>query len=133
MQKIFDDSLEKTYDWIKEASQSFDGDMQRGYRALRAVLHATRDRIMPEEAAHLSAQMPLVLRGVFYEHWNPAHKPERLDKAAFLDRISKELSEDMSAEDALKAVTPVMKHNIDLGERQDVYSNLPPEIVQMMT
>ena len=55
----------------------------------RPVLHTLRDRLTVEEAAHLSAQLPLLIRVIYFEGWHPAHKPtkERF-KEQFLDQIA---------------------------------------------
>ena len=49
----------------------------QAYMALRASLHALRDRIGPENAIHFAAQLPILLRGVFYEGWQPSETPTR--------------------------------------------------------
>jgi uncharacterized protein (DUF2267 family) len=33
------------------------------------MLHALRDRLPPEIAVHLSAQLPMLVRGIYYEGW----------------------------------------------------------------
>jgi len=42
-------------------------DERRAYNALRAVLHALRDRLTTEEIAQFGAQLPTFVRGVYYE------------------------------------------------------------------
>ena len=53
------------------------GDRRSAYRALRSVLHVLRDRLTPEQAVHLGAQLPLLVRGIFYDGWRIAanHAP----------------------------------------------------------
>jgi uncharacterized protein (DUF2267 family) len=50
-------------------------DRHHAYVALRAVLHALRDRLPPEVAVHLGAQLPILVRGIYYEGWHMAGKP----------------------------------------------------------
>src|SRR5271165_2158597 len=45
------------------------------YRALRSVLYVLRDRLTPEQAVHLGAQLPILVRGTYYEGWRIAGKP----------------------------------------------------------
>jgi uncharacterized protein (DUF2267 family) len=51
------------------------GDHRSAYRALRSVLHVLRNRLTPEQAVHLGAQLPLLVRGIFYDGWRIAGKP----------------------------------------------------------
>lgn len=63
-------------------------DKRLAYLALRATLHTLRDMLMPEESVHLAAQLPLLLRSLYYEGGRPAGKPERLrSRKAFLHRV----------------------------------------------
>jgi uncharacterized protein (DUF2267 family) len=68
---VFDQTLQKTNIWLKEIMDDLGPDRQRAYHALRAVLHTLRDRLTVEEAAHLSAQLPLLVRGIYFEGWHP--------------------------------------------------------------
>jgi uncharacterized protein (DUF2267 family) len=49
----------------------------QSYSALRAVLHALRDRLTVAETAHLSAQLPMLIRGIYFKGWDPTKVPVR--------------------------------------------------------
>src|SRR5690554_5212950 len=69
----FDSSLQKTHEWLNQIMEELGTDSkQKAYLALRAVLHSLRDRLTVDEAAHLGAQLPLIVRGIYYEGWKPA-------------------------------------------------------------
>lgn len=77
--EVFDRTLQATNIWLDEVMQEADwADRHKAYSALRVVLHALRDRLPVDEASHLSAQLPMLLRGVFFEGWHPAGTPVRL-------------------------------------------------------
>ncbi len=64
--QVFDTTLHKTHAWLKAAMEALGTeDRHRAYMALRAVLHALRDRLTVEEAAQLAAGLPMLLRGLF--------------------------------------------------------------------
>ncbi|PIQ78471.1 hypothetical protein COV82_00770 [Candidatus Peregrinibacteria bacterium CG11_big_fil_rev_8_21_14_0_20_46_8] len=60
------------------------------YKALRAVLHALRDRMIPDEAVQFGSQLPLIVRGMYYEGWKPSKTPQKMSKDEFIQRIQGE-------------------------------------------
>lgn len=76
--EIFDTTVQKTNRWLAGIAERLDHrDRQHAYQALRGVLHALRDRLTIDEAAHLGAQLPMLVRGIFFEAWQPARPPTR--------------------------------------------------------
>src|SRR5687767_3740750 len=74
----FDEAVQKADLWVKDMSAAIGThDRHRGHQALRAGLHALRDRLPPEEAVQLGAQLPLVVRGLYYEGWKPTQTPRK--------------------------------------------------------
>jgi uncharacterized protein (DUF2267 family) len=51
----FDKTLQTTNIWLQEIMEELGPDGQRAYKVLRGVLHALRDRLTIDEAAHLGA------------------------------------------------------------------------------
>jgi uncharacterized protein (DUF2267 family) len=84
-----DRSVEKTYVWLKDLADELGvKDQRHAFRVLRAFLHALRDRLSVDETAQLAAQLPIFIRGVFYEGWDPSRTPERYrDVATFLHML----------------------------------------------
>lgn len=75
----FEHATEKAGIWLKDMMHELGTDDPRlAYHALSAALHALRDRLGVNEAAQLAAQLPLLVRGLFYEGWHPASTPVRL-------------------------------------------------------
>src|SRR5438046_849364 len=128
---VFDKTLQTTNTWLKEIMQTVGPDRQRAYRVLRAVLHALRDRLTIDEVAHLGAQMPLLVRGLYYDQWHPAGKPLRTRQVEeFLAAVAAELDDigPINTEDAARAVFAVLHEHIAPGEIDDVKGLLPTQL-----
>ncbi|GGQ11195.1 uncharacterized protein (DUF2267 family) [Actinomadura coerulea] len=75
-----DRSIDTTNRWIADVAEAFGTEDRRfAYRALRAWMHTLRDRLTVESAARLAAQLPELLRGVYYDGWSPGHVPRKYD------------------------------------------------------
>ncbi len=124
-------SVHKTNKWIKDVMEEIGWDnKEKAYTALRATLQVLRDRLPIDEVAALGAQLPLVLRGVFYEGWDPTGKPERIDKLGFIIRIHAYFNNDPTIKPDVVAnkVIAVLRKKISEGEMKDIKSTLPPDI-----
>ncbi|MDQ4140100.1 MAG: DUF2267 domain-containing protein [Bacteroidota bacterium] len=65
--------------WLKKvAERAGIPDRDRAGRIFRAVLHALRDRLPTDEAAHLGAQLPIIWKGVYFDGYKPHRVPERI-------------------------------------------------------
>jgi uncharacterized protein (DUF2267 family) len=84
---IFDKTVQKTEEWLKELSLEMGWDnKQMAYDGLRAVLHALRDRLTVEAAVKFGAQLPMLVRGFYYEGWVPSLTPIKIhSKEQFID------------------------------------------------
>jgi uncharacterized protein (DUF2267 family) len=74
--EAIDRSVDKANVWLKDMTTELGGERHEAYAALRAVLHTLRDRLTVDEAAQLGAQLPLVIRGIYYENWDPSDTPQ---------------------------------------------------------
>jgi len=132
---VFDKTEQKTMHWINGIAASMGStDKQRSYTILRAVLHATRDRLIPDEAVHLGAQLPMLIRGFYYEGWHPHDKPKRYrHKAAFLAEVKKNLLnlDDVQLERAVTAVFETLESEMPGGELEQVRHALPAELREL--
>ncbi|MEJ2761449.1 MAG: DUF2267 domain-containing protein [Gammaproteobacteria bacterium] len=129
---VFDTTLQETNLWLKDLMGCLGTDDRRqGYRALRAVLHAVRDRIGPENAVHLGAQLPMLVRGLYYEGWKMDPEPTReRHKEAFLQHVDAEARNSLGvdAEIAVHAVFEVLWNRIDPDEVDKVIHLFPVEL-----
>ncbi len=69
---VFDTTVQKTNIWLNDLMKVLGWqDRHKAYLALRATLHALRDRLTVDEVAHFGAQLPMLMRGFYYEGWDP--------------------------------------------------------------
>ena len=104
---------------------------QAPFRLLRTVLQALRDWLPVNEAASFGAQLPELLRGVYYEHWRPAATPVKpRHKADFIARIADAFKVDpfFVSEDAVAIVFELLTDKLTRGEIENVRRALPADI-----
>ncbi len=130
--ETFGRTVQKTNEWLGELRGDLGWDDQhQAYAGLRAVLHALRDRLTLEEAVELGAQLPMLVRGFYYEGWRPAGKSvkeRRLDD--FLAHVERELPprRDVDVEELVRAVFRLLDHRVSGGEIEDVKGILPRQL-----
>jgi uncharacterized protein (DUF2267 family) len=74
---VFDKTLQLTNIWLDDIMEAIGPDRQVAWHVLRTVLHGLRDRMPVETAAHLGAELPLLVRGAYYDEFVPARQPTR--------------------------------------------------------
>jgi uncharacterized protein (DUF2267 family) len=125
-------TIHKTNSWLHDLMRIMDwSDRHRAYLALRASFHTLRDRLTVEETAQFGAQLPTLVRGFYYEDWNPSGKPQKeRDKEQFLERIEQHFWDDASndPEEIVRVVVSLIANRVTTGEIEDVRHMLPSEI-----
>ena len=133
--ETFDTAVQKADIWLKDIMAELNTDSRRkAYMALRAVLHGLRDRLTVDEAVDLGAQLPLLIRGVYYDEWDPSGTPVR-DRhlSEFLARIRSNYRADgeVDMEKMVRSVLKVIRRKITEGEVRDVKGMLPEELKEL--
>lgn len=132
----FDTTIQKTNEILKEIEDRLGWTERRNqsYSALRAVLHTLRDLLLPSEAVQLGEQLPTLLRGVYYEGWEPSETPRKANRSDFLSEIRRKFpfSTEENIEYVVGIVLTALKKHISLGEAEDIKSELPKDIRQMV-
>ena len=130
--ELFSNTLQKTHIWLKDLAEELRWeDQHQAYLALRATLHALRDRLTVEEAAHLGAQLPMLVRGFYYEGWSPAGKPlKERHTEEFCAHVKEYFTreEDIDAEKIVRGVFKMLSRRITEGEIEDIKHIMPPTL-----
>jgi uncharacterized protein (DUF2267 family) len=126
---VFDKTLQTTHIWLDELMAEIGPDRQVAWHVLGAVLRAVRDRIPLDVAVHLGSQLPLLVRGTYYDQW---HAPGRMDEKPrsldeFLEPIGQELAQvrPINPRRAAQAVFQVLSRHVNRGQVEKVRNSLP--------
>jgi uncharacterized protein (DUF2267 family) len=129
--EVFDSTIQRTNSWLKDLMQELNwSDRRKTYLALRCALHALRDHMSVPDAVFLGEQLPMLLRGAYFERWKPEGKPEPLrSREDFLSILSIYLARDgettSEADTVMRAVVRLLDRKVADGEIQDVHGVLP--------
>jgi uncharacterized protein (DUF2267 family) len=128
---VLDHTVQETNVWLKAIAEQLQLDRHDAYVALRAVLHALRDRLPPEVAVHLGAQLPMLIRGFYYEGWRIAGKPT---KDRHVEEFANHISTELPPQFALDPVTvarvvfETLWERLDPGEFEKLMHHLPTSL-----
>jgi CBS domain-containing protein len=130
---VLDSTIQKTHEWLKDITDGLGFPNEKaGFAALRAVLHALRDRLPQQNAVELGAQLPMLIRGMFYEGWDPLKEPSRArHQQEFFDLVAAELKAHTELRDARRVtriVCGVLGDRLDAGEKEKLLRTLPREL-----
>ena len=137
--ETFDRSIHATNAWLKQISREIGAaeeigaaDRKLAWRVLGVVLRVLRDRLPVDDAAHLAAQLPLLVRGAFYEQYRPAVQPDSMrSRAEFIARVADGLEgggRPINPERAIKAVFSTVQRHVAEAETAKVRHALPEDI-----
>lgn len=134
--EALDTTLQKTYEWLHDIRVEIGIENRHAYLALRGTLHAIRDFLPLDESAQFAAQLPMVVRGLYFEGWDPSRTPEPdRTREAFLRRVETELEHAMwdeeypiDAEAAARAVLRILSDRISGGEMLQVARAMPKPV-----
>ncbi len=129
---VFESTVQTTNVWLRDIQDRLAwAEPHRAYHALRAVLHALRDRLPVDQAAALAAQLPMLVRGVYYEGWHPHGKPlKERHREDFLAHVADAFRDtpDVDPERVTTAVFQVVAGHVTAGEIDNVKRCLPEAI-----
>jgi len=126
---VFDTTLQHSNAWLKAIEARLRPcDRSQAYAALRAVTHVLRDRLPMAGVLGLSAQLPILLRGVFLEGWRPTEAPTGIrHPLTFAEAVEAQLPKGFPREGlgAVRAVLQVLAERLDAGEIEKLLAYLP--------
>lgn len=130
--EVIDHSAHLTHEWINELAGRLDWSSKRStLRLMRVTLHRIRDHLLVDELAQFSAQLPVLIRGFFFEGWVPKRTPVKerhgRDFIAYID-TQMAGSEEYRGREDIKCVFDLLNARLSMGEIEDVRSALPEDL-----
>ncbi len=117
--EVFDRTLHTTNQWLDEISAEIGPDRHLAWHVLGAVLRSIRDELLVDQAAHLAAQLPLLVRGAYFDQYRPAAQPfSTRSQDEFTARIREELAGSRPVRPDLAATAVMRTLNRHLTEGQ---------------
>lgn len=111
-------------EWLNELCDDLEWpEKPRAYLLMRETLHAVRDMLTVDEATDLAAQLPVLIRGIYFEGWDPSKTPiKERKKSDFLDRIGARFQKEPldDPERAVAAVFDLLRRHVSFGEFEHV-------------
>ena len=129
--EVFDKTLQTTNIWLNEIMDRLGPDRQLAWKALSVVLHKLRDRLPLELSAHLGAQLPLLVRGIDYDKFEPGRIPaDCRSPEEFTEEVAEWLSDARPVDpaDAIAAVFGVLERHLSEGQVAKIRGALPKGI-----
>ncbi len=137
MISAFESSLDKTNLILKDIENAYGWPKERrnqSYAALRTVLHLLRDRLPVDESVEFAQQLPVLVRGIYFDGWVPSDVPIKLNRDDFLYEVRQGFPYDAEGgpERVTQVVLDTLRRHVTQGEWQDVKDTMPKDLATMM-
>jgi len=130
-----DHTVQLTHVWINELDERLGwNDKHHAYGLLRSVLQALRDWVPVNQAANFGAQLPELIRGVYYDQWQPAATPAKdRHRDAFMARIDRSFTNGriLVAPEAVSTVLLFLSSKMTAGAIEHIRHELPADVRAM--
>jgi uncharacterized protein (DUF2267 family) len=133
----FSNTLDKTNRVLRDIEQAYgwpESRRNQSYAALRAVLHTLRDRLTVNESAQFAAQLPMLIRGLYYADWDPRQTPKKMTKDQFLQRVQQEFNYEIKGgmDQLVHTVVHSLHRYVTEGEWEDIKASVPKDLTSVL-
>jgi uncharacterized protein (DUF2267 family) len=128
--ETIESTTQKTHEWIARVAETAHMEKRDAYKALRAVLQTVRDRLPLDLAVHFGAQLPMLLRGLYYEGWEPSNVPIKMSREEFLAAVQGKIVAGRVIDplETTQNVLSVVANYIGQGEMEKVMHSFPHDM-----
>ena len=123
-------TTQKTHEWIARIAETMHMEKRDAYKCLRAVLQTLRDRLPLDLAVHFGAQLPMLIRGLYYEGWEPSKVPIKMSREEFLTVVQSRIIVDRVIDpvETVRNVLAVVANHIGEGEMHKIADASPRDM-----
>ncbi|MGC5333782.1 DUF2267 domain-containing protein [Micromonospora sp. DT62] len=137
LHSAFESSMDKTNLILKDIEQAYGwpkAQRNQSYCALRTVLHLLRDRMPVQESVEFAAQLPVLVRGIYFDGWKPSDVPIKLNRDDFLLEVRQGFPYDAEGgpERVVQVVLDTLRRHVTQGEWEDVKATMPRDMANML-
>ncbi len=128
--EIIETTSQKTYEWIARIAESTPMEKRDAWKSLRAVLQTLRDCLPVNLAVNFGAQLPMLMRGAYYDGWKPCRVPVALSREEFVAVVQSRMKADRVIEpfEAVQNVLTVIANHIGRGEMHKIFNGFPSDM-----
>ena len=128
--ETIESTTQKTHEWIAQVAEALHMEKRDAYKALRAVLQTVRDRLPLEVAVHFGAQLPMLIRGMYYEGWEPSKVPIKMTLRELLDAVQQKIVADRTVDpvETTQAILSVVASYVGMGEIEKAKHTFPRDM-----
>jgi len=127
----FDEAVRSAEEWVDDITKRLGWrDSARGYLALLAAHRALRDCLQRDDAIYLGAQLPILLRGLYYDGWHRGAHSVARKRDAFLGRIHDSIHRDpaVDPEHVARAALALLTARLPAAELEDAKAATPSDL-----
>jgi uncharacterized protein (DUF2267 family) len=128
--ETIESTTQKTHEWIARIAETKHMEKREAWKALRAVLQTVRDCLTMDAAVHFGAQLPMLIRGLYYEGWEPSRMPIKLTLREFLEAIQEKIVAERVFDpvDVTRDVLNIIGIYVGGGEMEKVKQSFPRDM-----
>ncbi len=123
-------TTQKTHEWIARLAESMRMEKRDAWKSLRSVLRTLRDRLPIDLGVHFEAQLPMLVRGLYYEGWEPSKVPIKMSREEFLAAVQSRIIANRVIDrvETVQNVLAVVANHIGNGEMQKIMDAFPRDM-----
>jgi uncharacterized protein (DUF2267 family) len=128
--ETIESTTQKTHEWIARIAETLHMEKRDAYKSLRAVLQTMRDRLPVDLAVHFGAQLPMLVRGLYFEGWEPSKVPIKMSRQEFLDAVQEKIvaGRVIDPVETVQSVLSVVASHIGAGEVGKLMHSFPHDM-----